>query len=136
MSALHEEWFYPIPVGVEEDEGGCGRPGRHHRPSGPVPRRQLQAGETVFVNGGTGGVGSMVAQMAKASGAKRHRHGRFRGEGGAVPKLGLDCVLNYKTDDIAARIKDFTRAGGQRLVRNASRTGLCQDVELLAAAAV
>ena len=31
---------------------------------------RLEAGETVFVNGGTGGVGSMVVQMAKAVGAK------------------------------------------------------------------
>ena len=31
---------------------------------------KLQAGECVFVNGGTGGVGSMVVQMAKATGAR------------------------------------------------------------------
>ena len=30
----------------------------------------LQAGETVFVNGGTGGVGSMAVQMARAAGAR------------------------------------------------------------------
>jgi len=31
---------------------------------------KLQAGETLFVNGGTGGVGSMVLQMAKTTGAR------------------------------------------------------------------
>ena len=49
-----------------------------HRPAlvgitahlGLFAKARLQAGETVFVNGGAGGVGSMVVQLAKAAGAK------------------------------------------------------------------
>ena len=37
---------------------------------GLVRDAKLKAGETLFVNGGTGGVGSMVVQMAKALGAR------------------------------------------------------------------
>jgi len=72
----------------------------------------VQAGETVFVNGGTGGVGAMVVQMAKAVGA------RVITTVGSPPKAelcrrwGADLVLNYKTDDIPLRLREFTTSQG------------------------
>ena len=82
------------------------------RISGLFQRARLQAGETVFVNGGTGGVGSMVVQMAKAVGAKAITTVGSDEKAELCRSWGADCVLNYKTDDIPARIKDFTNGQG------------------------
>jgi NADPH2:quinone reductase len=74
---------------------------------------QLQAGETIFVNGGSGGVGSMVVQMAKAAGAKVIATAGSAQKCAAVNALGADVVLNYKTDDIAAALQSCCSGGVQ-----------------------
>lgn len=65
-----EEWFYPIPDGVSEPEAAAAALTGITAHLGLFRCAHLQPGETVFVNGGTGGVGSMVVQMAKAVGAR------------------------------------------------------------------
>ena len=108
---------------------GRRRARRHHRPPRPVPlRRSCKPGETVFVNGGTGGVGSMVVQMAKAVGAKVDHHRRHAPRRrSCAASWGADRVLNYKTDDVAGRRpRVHRRQGRQRLVRDAARAELRQ----------
>jgi len=72
----------------------------------------LQAGETVVVSGAAGAVGSMAGQMAKIAGA------RVIGVVGSASKakwitedLGFDGAINYKSDDIAAKLKELAPAG-------------------------
>src|SRR5262245_29266900 len=65
-----QEWFYPIPPGVSEVQAAAAALVGITAHLGLFRCARLQAGETVYVNGGTGGVGSMVVQMAKAVGAK------------------------------------------------------------------
>ena len=45
----------------------------------------IEADEILFVNGGSGGVGSMVVQMSKAPGARVITTAGSAGEGGTVP---------------------------------------------------
>jgi NADPH2:quinone reductase len=71
----------------------------------------LQAGETVFVNGGSGGVGSVVVQMAKITGARVMATAGSSEKVSAVKKLGADVAVNYKQDDMAAAVKAFAPAG-------------------------
>ena len=76
----------------------------------------------MFVNGGTGGVGSMVefspyitlgaVQMAKAVGAKVIATVGSAEKQDLCKKWGADCVLNYKSDDVDAGIKKFTNEKG------------------------
>jgi NADPH2:quinone reductase len=65
-------------------------------------------GETVFVNGGTGGVGSMVVQMAKAVGAKVITTVGSAEKAALCQSWGADCVINYKTEDVPAAVKKCT----------------------------
>src|SRR4051812_27360641 len=65
-----EEWLYPLPAGVSEQAAAAGALTGITAHLGLFRECQLKAGKWVFVNGGTGGVGSMVVQMAKAAGAK------------------------------------------------------------------
>jgi NADPH2:quinone reductase len=107
-----EDWFFPTPAGVSDDEAaGAALVGiTAHR--GLFGCARLQAGETVFVNGGTGGVGSMVVQIAKASGAKVVATVGSAEKAKLCQSWGADCVLNYKTDDVPAQIKKFTEEKG------------------------
>jgi NADPH2:quinone reductase len=65
----------------------------------------------LFVNGGSGGVGSTVVQMAKAVGAHVITTAGSIEKMKVCQQLGADLVLNYKTDDVPAAIKSFTPHG-------------------------
>ncbi len=72
---------------------------------------RLRSGETVYVSGGTGGVGSMVVQMAKIAGA-RVATSAGGPEGVAMATaLGADLALDYKADDVPARLRGFAPDG-------------------------
>lgn len=107
-----EEFFYPTPANATDDEAAAVALVGITAHLGLFQRAKLQPGETVFVNGGTGGVGSMVAQMAKAIGAKAITTVGSAEKAKLCKSWGVDLVLNYKTDDIPARIKEFTSAKG------------------------
>lgn len=71
-----------------------------------------KAGETLIVTGAAGSVGSIVGQMAKADGL------RVIGVVGddekadwIVNELGFDGAINYKTDDLAAKLAELTPNG-------------------------
>ncbi|MEG3765679.1 NADP-dependent oxidoreductase, partial [Alteromonas sp. 14N.309.X.WAT.G.H12] len=68
-----------------------------------------QKGETLIVTGAAGSVGSIVGQLAKADGL------RVIGVVGSdekadwiVNELGFDGAINYKTDDLAAKLESLT----------------------------
>ncbi len=67
-----------------------------------------EAGGWVLIHAGAGGVGHFAIQLAKIHGCKVITTAG-REETIAVCKaLGADEVINYKTDDIAARVTDIT----------------------------
>jgi NADPH:quinone reductase len=110
-ASVAEEWLYPIPPGVSEMDAAAVALVGITAHLGLFRCAQLRAGETVFVNGGTGGVGSMVVQMAKAVGAKVITTVGSPEKAELCRDWGADRVLNYKTDDVAEGVRDFT--GGQ-----------------------
>ena len=80
--------------------------------------RAVQAGDTVYVPGGGGGVGHLAVQMAaRALGA-----GRVISSGSTPPSIalarqsGAHYVFDYKRDDIAAEIAKLTSGRGVDLV--------------------
>ncbi|MDX1801974.1 MAG: NADP-dependent oxidoreductase [Marinobacter sp.] len=71
-----------------------------------------EAGETLVVSGAAGSVGSIVGQLAKADGL------RVIGVVGSdekadwiVNELGFDGAINYKTDDIGAKLDELAPDG-------------------------
>lgn len=109
--AIDEEWLYPIPPNVsDEDAAACALVGITAH-LGLFREARLQAGETIFVNGGSGGVGSMVVQMAKAAGAKVIATAGSAEKCAALRQLGADATINYKAEDIAAAVQAFAPSG-------------------------
>jgi NADPH2:quinone reductase len=110
-AAVSEDWLYPAPEGVPDtDAAACALVGITAH-LGLFRCAHLRGGETVFVNGGTGGVGSMVVQMARAVEAKVITTVGSAEKADICRSWGADLVLNYKTDDVPTAIRNFT--GGQ-----------------------
>jgi NADPH2:quinone reductase len=105
------EWVYPTPANVSDQDAAAAALVGITAHLGLFRCARLQAGEIVFVNGGTGGVGSMVAQMARAAGARVITTVGSADKAAQCQRWGVDRVLNYKTDDVASGIREFT--GGQ-----------------------
>lgn len=111
-ATVHEDWLYPTPEGVSDMQAAASALVGITAHLGLFRCAQLKAGEAVFVNGGTGGVGAMVVQMAKAVGAKVITTVGSPEKAELCNKWGADLVLNYKEDDVGARVKDFTGGKG------------------------
>jgi NADPH2:quinone reductase len=110
--AAREEYLYPTSPSVTDTDAAAAALVGITAHLGLFRCAKLQAGETVFVNGGTGGVGSMVLQMAKAAGARVITTVGSAEKASICRGWGADCVLNYKTDDVADGIKQFTVGDG------------------------
>jgi NADPH2:quinone reductase len=111
FAAIDEQWLYPTPDSVPDEEVAALALVSITACLGLRRDAKLQAGETLFVNGGTGGVGSMVVQEAKAIGA---RVVTTAGSDDKVQKcleLGADLAINYKTHDVVAEVKKFAPDG-------------------------
>ena len=103
--SVGEEWLYPIPDGVSMEQAAAGALVGITAHLGLFLHADLQPGELVFVNGGTGGVGSAVVQFAKAAGAEviatcgtAEKLERCRG-------LGADHVFNYRDANLDDQIR-------------------------------
>jgi len=111
LAAIDAPWLFPTPKDVSDEAAAASALVGITAHLGLFQRAQLRAGETIFVNGGSGGVGSVVVQMAKAAGAKVVATAGTAEKVAAVKALGADLILNYKTDDIAASLQTFSPGG-------------------------
>jgi NADPH2:quinone reductase len=109
--SVDERWLYPTPGNVsDETAAACALVGITAY-LGLVNNAHLQAGETIFVHGGTGGVGAMVVQMAKALGARVITTGGSDAKVAHARELGADVAINYKTEDVEGIVKKVAPGG-------------------------
>lgn len=131
-AAVEEDWLYPTPDGVDDGAAAaCSLVGITAH-LGLVRDAKLQSGERLFVNGGTGGVGSMVVQMAKALGGRVITTAGSDEKVAACHELGADEAINYKREDVAARVKGFAPDGVNVWWETLREPNFDQTVELLA----
>ncbi len=111
FAAVDEAWLYPTPALLPDGEAAAMALVGITAHLGLFRFGQLQPGEVVYVPGGTGGVGSMVVQMAKAAGARVATAAGSPEKLEICRRLGADLALNYKTDDIPGRLREFSPEG-------------------------
>jgi NADPH2:quinone reductase len=111
-AAVAEDLLYPTPSNVADTTAAAVALTGLTAHLGLFRDAKLQAGEWVFVDGGTGGVGSMVVQMAKAVGAKVITTAGSAEKVRQCQEWGADCLLNYKTEDVSAKVRECTRGQG------------------------
>lgn len=81
-----------------------------------IDRAQIEKDETVFVWGASSGVGSMAIQIAKAHGCKVITTVGSEDKREYAQKLEVDLVINYKNENIAETIKEYTENNGVDVV--------------------
>ena len=111
LCAIDEAWLYPTPENVDDKTvAACALVGITAH-LGLFAEAKLTAGETISVHGGSGGVGSMVLQMAKAVGARVITTAGSDEKAQRCSELGADQVINYKQADVAKAVAEFAPEG-------------------------
>ena len=132
FACAHEDFLYPTPANVSDEEAAAVALVAITAHLGLFECAKLMPGEIVFVNGGTGGVGSMVVQMARAVGARSIATVGSPEKAATAKDLGADFVINYKTEDIAAKVKEYTGDKGVHVWYETQPPDFDKAVELLA----
>jgi NADPH2:quinone reductase len=109
--ALPAERAVRLPGNVTFAEGAClGVPAMTaHRclfADGPV------SDQTILITGGAGSVGRYAIQFAKLEGARVIATVSTDEKTGVASEVGADHVVNYRTEDVAARVREITEGGG------------------------
>jgi NADPH2:quinone reductase len=111
FAVVEEQWIHATPDGVRDEDIVAVSLVGITAQLGLVRHARLQTGETLFVNGGSGGVGSCVVQIAKALGARVITTAGSPEKVQACRDLGADLALNYKTENVDAEIRKFAPQG-------------------------
>jgi NADPH2:quinone reductase len=111
FAAVDAHWLYPTPPEISSEAATALALVGITAHLGLVRDAKLKAGETLFVNGGSGGVGSVVVQMAKAIGARVITTAGSVENLNLCRELGADLAINYKDGDVDAQIKEFAPQG-------------------------
>ncbi len=129
---IDQQWVYALPDGVPaENAAACALVGVTAH-LGLFREGRLRAGHTIFVRGGSGGVGSMVIQMAKAAGAMVIATGSTDEKVRLCRELGADLAINYKTEDVVQRVKEYAPNGVKLFWETSRVPAFDLAVELLA----
>lgn len=106
----------PIPTGLGLSEA-AGIPENYFTVYDNVfTRGQLKAGETFLVHGGSSGIGSTAIQLAKQLGATVIATAGTDAKCHFCKTLGADHVINYRSQDFEAEVKQLTEKKGVNVV--------------------
>ncbi|MDB5453111.1 MAG: quinone oxidoreductase [Caulobacteraceae bacterium] len=72
----------------------------------------VQPGQTILVHAAAGGVGQIMVQWAKALGAVVIGTAGGPEKTALAASLGADHVVDYRSEDVAARVREITGGGG------------------------
>lgn len=111
LLAIDERLLYPLPEGVDPLAAVAVVHSALTAVVGLFGRARLRRGETVFVGGGSGNVGTAVLQFAKAKGARVAVTAGSEEKAAWCEQLGADRVIRYKTEDTDNALREFAPAG-------------------------
>lgn len=111
MAAVDSHWLHPSPDGVEDTDLAAVALVGITAHLGLFERANLKPEDTIFVRGGTGGVGAMVVQMAKAIGARVIASAGSDAKVARCLELGADHAFNYNTVNTLEETKAFAPNG-------------------------
>jgi NADPH2:quinone reductase len=112
LAAVSEDWLYPTPAGESSVDAAAGALVGITAHLGLFLHAGLKPGETLFVNGGSGGVGSAVVQFAKNEGARVITTAGSPEKRQHCRDLGADAVLDYRSLTLDQELRDAAAPGG------------------------
>ena len=113
LISVHEDWMYPIPEETSFEQAAAGALVSITAALGLTTHSHLADGETLFVNGGSGGVGSIVVQMAKAMGAQVITTAGSDEKADYCRSIGADLVLNYQDPEMDKQLQSHLEQNGK-----------------------
>lgn len=129
-AAVPAERLYPLPPGVDPTAGVAVLHAAGTAYIGLFREAHLALGETVFVNGTGGGVGSAVVQLAHAAGARVVAAAAPRDHDWCT-SIGADTVLDYADPNLTSAIGSAAPAGVDIWWDNSGHNDLAQAPPLL-----
>jgi NADPH2:quinone reductase len=109
--AIDEEFLYPLPDKVDAKTAVSVLHSATTAWIGLQREPKLRRGESIFINGGAGNVGSAVLQLAADLGARTIVTAGSEEDLTYCRSLGAARTINYRTDDLAKAISDFAPDG-------------------------
>ncbi|MFE1368185.1 NADPH:quinone oxidoreductase family protein [Streptomyces anulatus] len=111
-----EAALLPAPDALDDAEAAALHIGYQTGWFGLHRRARLQPGETLLVHAAAGGVGSAAVQLGKAAGAKVIGVVGGPEKAAVARELGCDLVIDRRSEDIVAAVKDATGGRGADVV--------------------
>lgn len=131
-AAVDECWLYPTPDEIDDRQAAAVALVGITAHLGLFREARLEAGETVFVHGGSGGVGSCVVQMTRAVGAQVITTAGNPEKVRICRQLGAHAVVDYKKQDADAAIRRFAPHGVDVWFETLREQNLDRTVDLMA----
>ena len=104
LAAVDACWLHRTPENVSDRDAAAASLVSITAHLGLVGNAALQPGETIFVNGGSGGVGSAVVQIAKLLGARVIATAGSPEKRERLSRFGADVVLDYRRVDLVEAV--------------------------------
>lgn len=130
--AIEDDWCFPLPDSISFEDGAASALVAVTAHLGLFREVDLQGGETILIIGGSGGVGSMVVQMARASGATVIATAGSPQKCERVLSLGADVAINYNEQSITEVVRKEAPRGVNVLWETRREPDFDTAVELLA----
>lgn len=108
---VDREWVYPTPDNASDETMAAIALVGITAHLGLFRYAKLTCNDTIFVRGGTGGVSSMVLQMAKAIGATVVTTAGSPEKAERCRALGADHVIEYRNADVSEALSKFAPDG-------------------------
>jgi NADPH2:quinone reductase len=105
-----------IPTGMTDEQAGGFPIGFRTAYAGLVERAPVEAGQTLLVLGGAGSSGATAVQLGKALGATVIAVAGSQEKLEFCARYGADYTVNYRTDDMTARLAEITDGRGVDLI--------------------
>ena len=113
LVSVQEQWLYLTPEGVSDEAAAAASLVGITAHLGLYLHAGLQSDDVVFVNGGTGGVGSSVVQIAHAAGATVLTTVGSDEKAAVAVEHGATAAINYRTEDVQQRLGQLTEEHGK-----------------------
>ncbi len=114
-----DDFAFPVPDSLSEVEAAGFLIPFHTAYVGLVRRAGLQSGELLLVLGAAGGTGSAAVQLGRALGARVFATVSSPEKATYCRDLGAEVVIDYRREDIAARVRALSGGAGADVIYDA-----------------
>lgn len=116
LAVLPAGGWYGVPDAMPADEAAGLLITYQTAYSGLHRRARLRTGEWLLVHAGAGGVGSAAVQVGLAAGARVIATAGGPEKAAVCQELGAHEVVDYRSEDIAGRVKEITGGHGADVI--------------------